>query len=68
MQVELIISKERVSYVVNALGKDRVTVSERNEEQDFISFELDSQLDFLYMFHAGVSYGSESMAKALIGK
>lgn len=68
MQVELIISKERVSYIVNALGKDRVTVSERNEEQDFISFELDSQLDFLYMFHAGVSYGSESMAKALTGK
>ena len=68
MLVELIISKERVSYIVNALGKDRVTVSEHNEEQEFIRFELDSQLDFLYMFHAGVSYGSESMAKALIRK
>jgi len=68
MQVELIISKERVSYIVNALGQERVTVSEHNEEQDFIKFELDSQLDFLYMFHAGVSYGSDSMAKALIQK
>ena len=68
MLVELIISKDRVPYIVNALGKDRVTVSERNEEQDFISFELDSQLDFLYMFHAGVSCGSESMSRALIGK
>lgn len=68
MQVELIISKERVSYIVNALGKERVTVSEHNEEQKLISFELDSQLDFLYMFHAGVSYGSESMSRALIEK
>ena len=68
MLVELIISKERVSYIVNALGQERVTVSEHNEEQDFIRFELDSQLDFLYMFHAGVSYGSDSMAKALIEK
>ena len=68
MKVELIISKERVSYIVNALGKDRVAVSEHNEEQKLISFELDSQLDFLYMFHAGVSYGSESMSRALIGK
>jgi hypothetical protein len=68
MLVELIISKERVSHIVNTLGKDRVTVSEHNEEQEFVRFELDSQLDFLYMFHAGVSYGSESMAKALTGK
>lgn len=68
MQVELIISKERVSYIVNALGKDRVSVSEHNEEQDLINFKIDSQLDLLYMFHAGVSCGSESMAKALIEK
>jgi hypothetical protein len=66
MQVELIISKDRVSYIVNAIGKDRITVSEFNEEQDMIKFESDSQLDFLYMFHAGISCGSESMAKALL--
>jgi len=61
MQVELIISKDRVSYIVNALGKDRVTVSEHNEEQEFVRFEVDSQMDFLYMFHAGISCGSENM-------
>ena len=66
MKVELIISKNRVSYIVDAVGKDRVTVSEHNEEQDMIKFESDSQLDFLYMFHAGISYGSESMSKVLI--
>jgi hypothetical protein len=68
MQVELIISKDRVSYIVNALGKDRVTVSEHNEEQEFVRFEVDSQMDFLYMFHAGISCGSENMSRALIGK
>lgn len=66
MKVELIISKDRVSYIVNALGKDRVTVSERNEEQKTISFEVDSQMDFLYMFHAGVNCGSDSMAQVLL--
>jgi len=66
MLVELIISKNRVSYIANAIGKDRITVSEFNEEQDMIKFESDSQLDFLYMFHAGISCGSESMSKALI--
>jgi hypothetical protein len=68
MQVELIISKDRVSYIVNALGKDRVIVSEHNEEQEFVRFEVDSQMDFLYMFHAGISCGSENMSRALIGK
>jgi hypothetical protein len=66
MKVELIITKNRVPYIVNELGKDRVIVSEHNEDQDMIKFEADSQLDFLYLFHAGLSYGSESMSKALV--
>jgi len=65
MKVELFISKDRVSYIVNELGADRVTVSEYNEDQDTVSFELTSQLDVLYMFHAGLRCGSDSMSKAL---
>lgn len=65
MKVELCISKNRVSYVVKAIGEGRVTVSEHDEEQDLISFESNSPLDLLYMFHAGIQYGSDSMAKAL---
>jgi len=65
MKVELFISKDRVSYIVDFLGADRVTVSEYNEDQDMIKFELDSQLDLLHMFHAGIRCGSDSMAKAL---
>jgi hypothetical protein len=66
MNVELFISKDRVPYIVKEIGADRVTVSEYNEDQNMISFELNSQLDILYMFHAGLRYGSDSMAKALI--
>jgi hypothetical protein len=66
MKVELIISKDRVSYIVDELGADRVTVSEYNEEQDMVSFELNSQLDALYLFHAGFKCGSDSMAKVFV--
>jgi hypothetical protein len=65
MNIELFISKDRVPYIVKEIGADRVTVSEHNEDQDMIKFELTSQLDVLFMFHAGVRYGSDSMAKAL---
>ena len=65
MKIELCISKGRVSYIVDLLGADRVTVSDYNEDQDLITFEVDSQLDFLHMFHAGVRCGSDTMAKAL---
>jgi hypothetical protein len=65
MKIELFISKDRVPYIVDFLGTDRVTVSEYNADQDMVSFELNSQLDVLYMFHAGVRCGSDNMAKAL---
>jgi len=65
MNVELFISKDRIPYIVEALGTEKVTVSEYNEDQDMIKFELDSQLDLLHMFHAGIRCGSDSMAKAL---
>ena len=66
MKVELFITKDRVPYIVEGLGADRVIVSEYNEDQDMINFELNSQLDVLYMFHAGLRFGSDSMANALM--
>jgi hypothetical protein len=65
MKVELFITKDRVPYIVGEFGADRVTVSEYNADQDMVSFELDSQLDLLYIFHAGIRCGSDNMAKAL---
>ena len=66
MKVELFVTKERVPYIVNELGEDKVTVTEHNGDQDMVSFELDNQLDLLHMFHAGIRFGSDSMADALI--
>jgi hypothetical protein len=66
MKVELFVTKERVPYIVNELGADRIIVTEHNGDQDMISFELDNQLDLLHMFHAGIRFGSDTMADALI--
>jgi len=67
MKVELFISKDRVSYIVEKLGVDRVVVTKLDDggNQDMVSFELDGSVDVLRMFHAGVQCGSDSMAKAL---
>jgi hypothetical protein len=68
MIVELFISKDRVPYIVKELGADRVTVEKLNEgdTQDLIKFEMNSTLDLLHMFHAGIRFGGEYMAKTLI--
>ena len=68
MKAELFITKDRVPYIVENLGADRVTVTEHNGDQDQINFELDSQIDLLHMFHAGIRFGSDAMADALIRK
>ena len=68
MKAELFVTKERVPYIVNELGADRITVTEHNGDQDQINFELDSQIDLLHMFHAGIRFGSDTMADALIRK
>ena len=68
MKVELFVTRERVPYIVNELGADRITVTEHNGDQDQINFELDSQIDLLHMFHAGIRFGSDTMADALIRK
>ena len=65
MKVELCITRDRVPYIVKEFGVDRVVVSNYNIDQDLIVFEVDSQMDFLMMFHAGVRCGSDKMGKAL---
>jgi hypothetical protein len=66
MKAELFISKERIPYVIAELGEGRVTILESGVDQDLVSLEVISSLDLLHMFHAGIQYGSDSMAKALI--
>lgn len=66
MKVELFITKERVPYIVNELGADRVVVTEYSGDQDMISLEVKGPLDLLHMFHAGIRLGGDAMADALI--
>jgi hypothetical protein len=66
MKAELFITKDRIPYIVENLGADRVTITEHSGDQDLVSFEVTGPLDLLHMFHAGIQYGSDSMAKALI--
>jgi hypothetical protein len=66
MKAELFITKDRIPYIVEALGTDKVTVTEHSGDQDLVSFVADSPLDLLHMFHAGIQFGSDSMANALI--
>ena len=68
MKVELCVTRDRVPYIIEELGADRVTVTMYNEDQDLIAFEVDSQMDFLYIFHAGVRCGSDAMSKTLTSK
>ena len=55
MKIELCISRDRIPYIVGEFGADRVIVSKYNEDQDLVTFEVDSQMDFLYMFHVTIS-------------
>ena len=63
MKVELCITRDRVPYIVEELGADRVTVTMYNEDQDLIVFEAGGQMDFLMMFHAGIKCGSDNMVR-----
>ena len=68
MKAELFITKDRVPYVVAELGEDKVTVVEHDGDQDLITIEVVGTLDLLHMFHAGIRFGSDTMADALIRK
>jgi hypothetical protein len=68
MKVELCITRDRVPYIVEELGADKVTVTMYNEDQDLIVFEVVSQMDILMMFHAGIKCGSDKMSKVLTSK
>jgi hypothetical protein len=65
MKVELIINKDRIPYIVEQLGEDRVTVTPYNEGCDSITFEFISNVDFVRIFHAGIKHGMDEMKKIL---
>jgi hypothetical protein len=66
MKLELAITKERVPYLVEELGEDRIEVREYNDNQDLIIFEVNDGMDVLCIFHAGINFGSDSMRNAVV--
>jgi hypothetical protein len=66
MKLELAITKERVPYLVEELGEDRIEVREYNDNQDLIIFEVNDGMDILCIFHAGINFGSDSMRNAVV--
>jgi hypothetical protein len=60
MLITLAISKDRVPYILEELGTDRVTVKETPDSTtDEISFYANGGArDFLCLFHAGIKCGS----------
>jgi hypothetical protein len=60
MLITLAISRDRIPYIVDELGTDRVTVKETPDSTtDEISFETNGGAsDFLSMLHAGIRCGS----------
>jgi hypothetical protein len=66
MKVELFISKSRVPYIIEEMGAERIIVEKLDGDQDLIKFEMNSTLDLLHMFHAGIKFGGEYMTKTLI--
>jgi hypothetical protein len=64
-QLQFISTKERSKYIAQELG-DRVTIEEYDEECNRVTFnENISGFELLVLFHAGVKWGHDSLAKAL---
>jgi hypothetical protein len=63
MEVELIISKDRIPYIIELLGNNKVTTFKYNIDSDRIVFILEDCIDVLHLFHAGVRCGHDERHK-----
>jgi hypothetical protein len=67
MKVEIFTQVERLSYLQKNMGGKIVVLNEPDETgQVKISVEVDGALDVMEIFHAGVSYGLDTMQKVFV--
>jgi hypothetical protein len=67
MIVEIFTQVERLSYLQKNMGDKIVVLNEPDETgQVKISVEVDGALDVMEIFHAGVSYGLDTMQKVFV--
>jgi hypothetical protein len=69
MIVEFFTHIERLPYLQREISK-LVVLSEpiENEQQVKVSIDIVDGLDIMNVFHAGISYGMDTMSKGLIKK
>jgi hypothetical protein len=68
MKVEIFTHIDRLPYLQREMNK-LVIISEPNEtEQVKVSIDIVDGLDIMNVFHAGISYGMDTMSKGLIKK
>jgi hypothetical protein len=69
MKVNVFTHSERLPYLQEELKEKLVVLSEVDTNgQVKISIDVIDGLDVLYIFHAGIKCGSDSMAKALTSR
>ena len=67
MKVEIFTHTDRLVYLQKNLGDKIVILGEPDgTEQIKISVEVDGALDVMEIFHAGVSYGLDTMQKVFV--
>jgi hypothetical protein len=67
MKVEIFTQVERLSYLQKNMGDKIVVLNEPDETgQVKISVEVEGALDVMEIFHAGVSYGLDTMQKVFV--
>ena len=67
MKVEIFTQVERLSYLQKNMGDKIVVLNEPDGTgQIKISVEVDGALDVMEIFHAGVSYGLDTMQKVFV--
>jgi len=67
MIVEIFTHTDRLVYLQKNMGDKIVVLNESDETgQVKISVEVDGALDVMEIFHAGVSYGLDTMQKVFV--
>jgi hypothetical protein len=57
IKCDLIISNDRILCLQKHLGKENVTVEYHEPDYSRVKFEIEDQMDVLYVFHAGIDGG-----------
>ena len=57
MEVQLIIFKDRIPYIIECFGENKVSIYKYSDDRIKIIFKLENNIDVLHLFHAGVRCG-----------